>query len=289
MSVTWSQPWARALRSTARRGTVLAVSAAAAMVCAGIAAPAASAAPQADQSSSGNSTRQWSLNNSQWEGQSFTPSVSDVLSQISVKVFFDVGPGPITMKVYDTTGGLPTGAALASQAVTGIPTSTPNLCDSLTPTTVTFDNPATLVSGHMYAFTLEVTAGGVAAEVCANQQTYLRGVGITASPPPTWVSFQGTAYQLLFTTYMGAVDRATAATPDVFTVVHQALPMPSSGSCADVADADVAYGTGIHGGWQKGWEPWAVTANVGVHGGWACIRALVKQGSQDWRVNNAYA
>ena len=52
---------------------------------------------------------------------------------------------------------------------------------------------------------------------------------------------------------------------------------------------DVACGTGIRGGWQRGWEPWVTSGSVDVHGGWACIRALVKVGAQDWRVDNTHA
>jgi len=278
------------VRAASMRTSALLVAVGGAVMFAGVVAPPAWAAPQADQSASGHSTRQWSLNNTQWEGQTFTPSVSDVLSQISVKLFFDVRPGAVTMKVYDTTGGLPAGAALATQPVTGAPVNTPDQCDALTPTMVTFDHPATLVAGHMYAFTLEVTAGGVAAEVCSNEQSYFRGVGIVASPAPTWIPFALTQYQLLFTTYMGAVDPAAApAAPVTITVVHQALPMPASGNCGDVTDADVAFGTGIRGGWQRGWEPWVTSGSVDVHGGWACIRALVKVGAQDWHVDNTHA
>ncbi len=63
----------------------------------------------------------------------------------------------------------------------------------------------------------------------------------------------------------------------------QGLPMPASGNCADVKDADYAWGTGLTGGWTKGWEPWVnASAPEGHRGGWACIRTLVNRGGEAW-------
>lgn len=62
--------------------------------------------------------------------------------------------------------------------------------------------------------------------------------------------------------------------------VHQALPVPVSGSCADIEDAALAWGTGLTGGWRKSWEPW-----VSANGGWACSRTLVNTGST-WAIAN---
>lgn len=64
--------------------------------------------------------------------------------------------------------------------------------------------------------------------------------------------------------------------------VYQGLPLPGSGSCADVKDADYAWGTGLTGGWQKAWEPWV---NEGK-GGWACVRTMAYAGGE-WVINNS--
>jgi len=252
-------------------------------------APGAWAAPQPDQSSTGVATRAWGVYSSQWQGQTFTPSVSDVLSQISVKLYFWNSSGPITMNVYDTSGGLPTGAPLASQAVTGIPNGSAAAdCANIDPSMVTFASPATLLAGHLYAFTLQTSQSGYDAAACSNPRTYAGGAGITAAPAPDWLPFGD--YQLLFTTYMGAVaPTSDPSTPPKWTVVHQALPVPASGRCADLQDADVSYGTGLHGGWQLGWEPWVPSVNPGVRGGWACIRVLINTGGHSWQIDNAYA
>ena len=79
---------------------------------------------------------------------------------------------------------------------------------------------------------------------------------------------------------------AVASVP--WTLVRQALPMPSTGSCTDVQDAAYAWGTGLRGGWQRGWEPWVVNAD-GSRGGWACLRVLVNRGGNDWVIDNSVA
>jgi hypothetical protein len=250
-------------------------------------ATSAAAAPAADQSHSGAATWAYGVDASQYMGQTFTPSVSDVLSQVSVKIYYWNNSGPVTMKIYDTAGGLPTGTALASQLVTGIPTgSTWAGCDGLSPVTVTFSSPATLVSGTPYAFTLESTTPGFNAAACVNTSAYAGGHSVGSNPLPDWFNFA--PQQLLFTTYMGAAPPSDTP-PNTPTVIRQAMPMPASGNCADVQDAAVSYGTGLHGGWIKGWEPWPDSGSPTVHGGWACIRAIVNQGGQTWSINNAHA
>lgn len=67
-------------------------------------------------------------------------------------------------------------------------------------------------------------------------------------------------------------------------VVRQGVPLPLSGTCLEVIDAEFAYGTGLTGGWQRGWEMWVGPPGVG---GYACIRMLVKLSGKPWRVDNA--
>ena len=74
-----------------------------------------------------------------------------------------------------------------------------------------------------------------------------------------------------------AAFAAPASTGNGLTTVYQGLPMPTSGSCADVQDVDYGWGTGLIGGWHKAWEPWARTTDT-VDGGWACTRSLVYSG-----------
>ena len=80
----------------------------------------------------------------------------------------------------------------------------------------------------------------------------------------------------------------TGGDPSQWRTVRQALPMPASGSCEDISDADFAWGTNLTGGWQRAWEPWVnpeLDANGNRIGGWACMRVLVHRGGP-WLVDN---
>lgn len=71
---------------------------------------------------------------------------------------------------------------------------------------------------------------------------------------------------------------ASAPSPTVtsgIAPIAQAVGLPSSGSCTDVKDSDLSWGTGLTGGWAKAWEPWVNSGN----GGWACRRVLAYDGS----------
>ena len=74
-----------------------------------------------------------------------------------------------------------------------------------------------------------------------------------------------------------------------WTTIFQGLPLSAMGTCDGLDDKVVAYGTGLTGGWQRGWEPWvntALGANGERIGGWACIRTLVHKGGSTWTIAN---
>jgi hypothetical protein len=50
--------------------------------------------------------------------------------------------------------------------------------------------------------------------------------------------------------------------------------MPASGSCVDVDDTGLAYGSGVAGGWSRSWQPWVRVTATGPAGGSACVRVL---------------
>ena len=85
----------------------------------------------------------------------------------------------------------------------------------------------------------------------------------------------------------GTFTSNASSDPSQWITVSQALPLPSTGSCTDVQDADYAYGTGLTGGWTKAWEPWVNTtldADGNRIGGWACTRTLINKGGQNWMI-----
>lgn len=73
--------------------------------------------------------------------------------------------------------------------------------------------------------------------------------------------------------------------PSLWTNYYQALPLPESGTCADITQEQntfAAHGTNVTGGWVKGWEPWVNSGTCG----WACRRNLVNTGGDTWNVTN---
>jgi hypothetical protein len=85
----------------------------------------------------------------------------------------------------------------------------------------------------------------------------------------------------------GTFSSGASSDPSQWIKVSQALPLSSTGSCSDMQDTDVAYGTGLTGGWTNAWEPWVNTtfdADGNRIGGWACTRTLINKGGQTWMI-----
>src|SRR5207302_8358965 len=81
-------------------------------------------------------------------GQTFTSSVTGGLTRADVNLFCSSCSGTtpnLTLSVRATSGGLPTGADLASATMTGFSDPSANYH------TVTFSSPPTLTSGTLYA------------------------------------------------------------------------------------------------------------------------------------------
>ncbi len=66
----------------------------------------------------------------------------------------------------------------------------------------------------------------------------------------------------------------------------QGLHMSETG-CNALDDAAFAYGTGLNGGWVRGWEFWVnpyPDADGNPIGGWACIRTIQNRGGTTWLI-----
>lgn len=66
------------------------------------------------------------------------------------------------------------------------------------------------------------------------------------------------------------IDRSACPTDQTPVPIEQAVPLPASGLCADVADADFGFQARLVGGWSASWAQWA---NGGA-GGPVCVRTL---------------
>jgi uncharacterized repeat protein (TIGR01451 family) len=90
-----------------------------------------------------------------WGGQTFTPSITGQLTHIDVNLFCSgcTGTTPnLTLSLRATSGGLPTGADLASATITGFNSGSANYH------TATFGSPPTLTAGTQYAFVVRPAA-----------------------------------------------------------------------------------------------------------------------------------
>lgn len=90
-----------------------------------------------------------------WGGQTFTPAVTGVLTKVDINLFCSgcTGTTPnLTLSVRATSGGLPTGADIASGTLGGFSSGAAGFY------TVTFGSPPTLNAGTQYAVVIRPTA-----------------------------------------------------------------------------------------------------------------------------------
>src|SRR5262249_12605517 len=112
-------------------------------------------APFIDQQNTAGTTTGTSFATTSWGGQTFIPAVTGQLVKVDVQLFCSgcTGTTPnLTLSVRATSGGLPTGADLATATTPGF-SSGPGVSY-----TGTFGSPATLTSGTQSALILRPVA-----------------------------------------------------------------------------------------------------------------------------------
>jgi hypothetical protein len=95
------------------------------------------------------------FNTTAWVAQTFTPGVTGTLTKADINLFCSgcTGTSPnLTLSVRATSGGLPTGADLASTTLTG------NASGAASYFSGTFGSPPSLTSGTVYALVVRPTA-----------------------------------------------------------------------------------------------------------------------------------
>ena len=90
------------------------------------------------------------------EGSIFTAGASGNLTSFDLPIHFTVTPGDMVASLYNVSGALPSGAALATQT---IPSATVTPISHAT-LHVTFATPAHVTAGQTYAFTMKFAACG---------------------------------------------------------------------------------------------------------------------------------
>lgn len=87
-----------------------------------------------------------------WYGQTFVPDFDFSLYSVSIYAYKAGTPGSVTLKVYATSGGLPTGSALVSSSATD-----PSSWTSAGWRELTLTSALSVTSGTTYAFVIENT------------------------------------------------------------------------------------------------------------------------------------
>jgi hypothetical protein len=147
-------------------------------------------APSVDQSNTAGTSTGTGFGTPNWTGQTFIPAVTGLLARVDIPLFCNgcTGTTPnLTLSVRNTSGGLPTGADLASATIPGFSngSATTNL-------SVIFGSPATLTSGTQYALILRPTANpsvGGYFWIRSSPSTYANGSRVTsADSGATWTA-----------------------------------------------------------------------------------------------------
>ena len=114
---------------------------------------------------------------------------------------------------------------------------------------------------------------GIAAKSSAELQSITTYAGWSIAPGVTTSTVWG-----IDPTINGGFPFLQALPPVVTEAppILQALPVNAAGTCADLADAHVAYQSGATGGWGLSWAQWA----NGGHGGPVCVRTLIYAGGR---------
>jgi Carboxypeptidase regulatory-like domain len=172
-----------------------------------LASPDNTAASNSDVSPTG-----FGFNSTSWAGQTFTPTASGQLKRVDVELFCSgcSGTNPnITVSLRATSGGVPTGADLATMTLAGF---NDGAAGGLK--TVTFAAPPTVTAGTKYAFVFRSVTNrtaGTYAYTCScvtsgfsNTNPYANGQFVTSSNSGTSWSADATVggRDLNFVTYI---------------------------------------------------------------------------------------
>jgi len=181
-------------------------------------------APAVDQANTAGTTTGTSVATTLWEAQSFIPAVTGQLAKVDAQLFCSgcTGTTPnLTLSVRATSGGLPTGADLASATIPGFSSGTGTYY------TVTFGSPATLTTGVQYALVLRPVAApsvGGYFWIRSSPSTYANGQrASSADNGGTWTADSTRDFN--FKAYM---QSGYAASGDIVSSTKDANPATNS-------------------------------------------------------------
>ncbi len=157
-----------------------------------------------DQQNTAGTTTGTSFTTTSWGGQTFIPTVTGQLTKVDVQLFASsvTGTTPnLTLSIRNTSGGLPTGADLATATIAGF--TNPNVNTY----TAVFGAPVTLTAGTQYALILRPVSNPSAGGyfwIRASPSSYANGSrATTGNSGATWAL--DTTRDFNFKTYIQTV------------------------------------------------------------------------------------
>jgi hypothetical protein len=248
--------------------------------------PTANAGATLDQSSDFAPPYAYSSAVGQGSGyaQTFTAGITGSLTKVALGIAMPNNsarvPAYLTVGIYQSVSGVPTGSALASTTITdfsGMPTESEISASSSRRTfDVHFTTPTAVTAGSTYAIAADAASNG------DNFSWYLGsayggGSGAYRSNGP-WTADPG--FVVVFSTY---VLTPTSSSEPVShpTPILQQFGKPLEGTCEEAAPVSLNWGGAQGGGWGESWEQWM---NDGK-GGSVCTRTLAFSRALDkWTV-----
>lgn len=203
-------------------------------------------------------------------GQTFTAGLTGPLE--SVTVFLKDGGSAtagLTLTVKNAVSGLPSGAALATESIpdSAVPS-------SVGAVTVTFATPPTVTAGQTYAFLITTTASSAGNQhyeiYDKTSTTYAGGTALDdRGAGATWRTL-GQDFSFITRVTTSSNGPSSSETPESPADAHQAIGLPTSGTCAGLSMPGLDWAGVAAGGWTQSWAQWM---NDG-HGGAVCQRTI---------------
>lgn len=244
---------------------LVALFASAALLAFGFTSFPAMAVPVVDQQSVGTLTVTISATPTNLIGQSFTAGLTGPLTQVDIQGLSGTGYVSVTLRLFATTSGLPTGSALASEVV-----SEATITSSSGNISVNFANPTTVTAGTQYALVF-VPQTGLLNLSLVDPGLYADGQTLD-NGPSFWAPVSGSNPDMAFATYVDSPS-VESGIPNP---VMQQFGKPTTGTCNAAQPPGLNWSGVPSGGCTESWAQWV----SGGTGGAVCTRTLVYSAAQ---------
>lgn len=216
------------------------------------------------------------ISNTLWYAQAVTAGVTGSLDAVDLVLWKTVAAtSALTLTVYSTSSGLPSGAPLASQSLD--PSQVPAIEGWVT---FTFDQPALFRAGTQFALVLTTPAATVGpndpylwSAIDGGPTSPYAGGYSSYSTGGSWTG--NTTIAEMFRTYVTPRDIPSATDSATPAPVMQQFGHPGLGTCSDAAPIELNWAGVPSGGWGESWAQWM---NDGA-GGAVCSRTLIYDNS----------